>query len=495
MGGASFPSSMQSEREPPNPDAGSLDFGLHVQTPNGLVYAGGMTAAELAALTNPADAAPQGGAAPEAAASEPPPVRKSDRNKQPTVLYKPTLEGPRAWVDEAMAFIEGHTASPPKTNPPHPGTPPKVKPLRQKMQAKIIEQPTEAAAPVPAQAPAPTEAVAAKKRKGSLVVSEPATGGQQGEKSKKSKKYVRPHPWVPFSQRKEGKVWHTPPGSPGLVSKPGSPDLDPPPPAASPRANGKAAWSPPNDLCQEMLDGEDAVDAVNDVIGQELLASIGGAGGSGAGSCPSGNWQGKKAHGKAPAKPAPRLDVSTAKLSAPAGGIKDKAKYVAHEKSMLVVEGAKKIADVGCSSFYKKPYGERKLAAGKLKSTIRRFKFVKYALRFAKKFSQCKDKKHAREQNAEKLQDMKERAAKLQGDKRRFKGTHRFGPAARKFARHNWKHDREIMAQNLAYGGVEGVTCDAHKEMLSDYHRLVKKYEFQVIAEAPTSAEEDEDSE
>jgi hypothetical protein len=321
-------------------------------------------------------------------------------------------------------------------------------------------------------------------------VSEPATGGQQGEKSKNSKKYVRPHPWVPFSQRKEGKVWHTPPASPELVAKPGSPDLDPPPPTASPRANGKAAWSPQTDA-----------------IGQELLASIGGAGGSGgkqaaqkmvggaggsgAGSCPSGNWESKKAPAKAP----PRLDVSGAKLSAPAGGIKDKGKYVAHEKSMLVVEGAKKIADVGCSSFYTKSYAERKLAAGKLKTTIRRFKFVKYALSFAKKFSQCKDKQHAREQNAQKLQDMEERAAKLQGDKRRFKGTHRFGPAARKFGRHNWKHDREIMAQNLAYGGVEGVTCDAHKEMLNDYHRLVKKYEYRVIAEAPTSAEEDEDSE
>ena len=51
------------------------------------------------------------------------------------------------------------------------------------------------------------------------------------------------------------------------------------------------------------------------------------------------------------------------------------------------------------------------------------------------------------------------------------------------------------MAQNLAYGGVEGVTCDAHKEMLADYERLVKKYDFKMIAEAPTSAEEDEDTE
>jgi hypothetical protein len=423
-------------------------------------------------------------------------VRKSDRNRQPTVPYKPTLDGPRAWVDEAMAFIEGQAASPPKPPPAHPVTPKKSKPLRKKMVAQLIEQPEEAAGPVAVPEPAP------EKRNGSLVVTEKAPAAVEADnapklgKNKKKKKFIRVHRFVPFSQRKPGKVWQTPPGSPNLVSKPGSPDLDPPPPAASPRANGKAAWSSPTDLRKEMLDGEDAVDAVHDAIGQELLASIGGAGASGAGSCPSGNWEGKKAHGKAPAKPAPRLDVSTAKLSAPAGGsadkTKDKAKYVAHEKAMLTVEVAKKIADVGCSSFYKKTYAERKKATEKLKTTIRRFKFVKYAKRFAKRFSQHKDKQRAREQNAERLQDMEETAERLKAKKRLFYKTHKFGKAARKFARHNWKHDREIMAQNLAYGGVEGVTCATHKEMLAEYERLVQKYDFRMIAEAPTSEEEEE---
>jgi hypothetical protein len=87
---------------------------------------------------------------------------------------------------------------------------------------------------------------------------------------------------------------------------------------------------------------------------------------------------------------------------------------------------------------------------------------------------------------------MEETAKRLQAIKKLYKGSFKFGKAARKFARHNWKHDREIMAQNLAYGGVEGVTCATHKEMLAEYERLVKKYDFQMIADAPTSEEEEE---
>ena len=151
----------------------------------------------------------------------------------------------------------------------------------------------------------------------------------------------------------------------------------------------------------------------------------------------------------------------------------------------------KRRLEVGCAKWHTSFPEERRAKKRKNAAQLKRFKFARYAEKeqlYYNAQTQAK-KQFLKAEYSLRIKEHEQKAKRLATARANAKGTVHYKMAADKWTKHNWVHDREIMAVNLAVDG-EDELCANHKAIYKEYKQLMKRAEWQSINAAAESDDE-----